>query len=186
MPRDPDCVFCQIVADTGKCLLLAEDPEALAFMDIHPANPGHCLVIPKGHWPTVFDIPSNAFASVGRLVVRVAAGVQQALRPPGLSLVQANGPAANQTVAHLHVHVLPRQRDDSAALELVAHRSRRCRSHGRNCHSNTGPTSVRLTAAAPQVHGGSSVVDNQPEFPIVLPWWRWSPPLTALRANDSS
>ena len=116
MPRDPDCVFCQIVSDTGTCLLLAEDPQALAFMDIHPANPGHCLVMPKGHWPTVFDIPPDAFASVARLVVRVAAGVQQALRPPGLSLVQANGPAANQTVAHLHVHVLPRQKDDRLLL----------------------------------------------------------------------
>jgi hypothetical protein len=39
MSHDPDCVFCQIAANTGKCLLLAEDPEALAFMDIHPANP---------------------------------------------------------------------------------------------------------------------------------------------------
>jgi histidine triad (HIT) family protein len=116
MPRDPDCVFCQIVADTGKCVLLAEDPEALAFMDIHPANPGHCLVIPKGHWPTVFDIPPDAFAAVARLVVRVAAAVRQALAPRGLSLVQANGPAASQTVPHLHVHVLPRLEDDRLLL----------------------------------------------------------------------
>lgn len=57
MPHDPACVFCQIVADTRKCVLLAEDPGALAFMDIHPANLGHCLVIPRGHRPTVFDIP---------------------------------------------------------------------------------------------------------------------------------
>ena len=116
MPHDPDCVFCQIVADAGRCLLLAEDPEALAFMDIHPANPGHCLVIPKGHWATVFEIPADAFAAVARLAVRVAAGVQRALDPPGLSLVQANGPAANQTVPHLHVHVLPRRDDDRLLL----------------------------------------------------------------------
>ncbi len=116
MPRDPDCVFCQIVADTRTCELLAEDREALAFMDIHPANSGHCLVIPKGHWPTVLDIPPDAFAAVARLVVRVAAGVQQALAPPGVSLVQATGPAANQTVPHLHVHVLPRRQDDRLPL----------------------------------------------------------------------
>lgn len=116
MPHDPECVFCQIVADIGKCLLLAEAPEALAFMDIHPANLGHCLVIPKGHWPTVYDIPPDAFAEVARLVVRVAAGVQRALDPPGLSLVQANGLAANQTVSHLHVHVLPRQNNDRLLL----------------------------------------------------------------------
>lgn len=116
MPHDPQCVFCQIVADTRKCVLVAEDPAAIAFMDIHPANPGHCLVIPRGHWPTVFDIPPDAFAAVARLVVAVAAGVQRALAPPGLSLVQANGHAAHQTVPHLHVHVLPRQDDDRLAL----------------------------------------------------------------------
>ena len=116
MPHDPNCVFCQIVADTRKCVLLAEESEAMAFMDIHPANPGHCLVVPKGHWPTAFDIPPDAFAAVARLVVRVAVGVQRALAPPGLSLVQANGPAAHQTVPHLHVHVLPRQDDDRLAL----------------------------------------------------------------------
>ncbi len=116
MPHDPKCLFCQIVADTRKCVLLAEDQEAMAFMDIHPANSGHCLVIPKGHWPTVFDVPADTFAAVARLVVRVAAGVQQALVPPGLSLVQANGPAAHQTVPHLHVHVLPRQDDDQLLL----------------------------------------------------------------------
>lgn len=117
MPHDLDCVFCQIVADTGKCVLLAEDTAALAFMDIHPANPGHCLVIPKGHWPTVFDIPPDDFAAVARLTVRVAAGVRGALRPSGLSLVQANGRAANQTVPHLHVHVLPRREDDQLLLD---------------------------------------------------------------------
>jgi HIT domain len=44
--------------------LLAEDPDTLAFMDVHPANAGHCLIIPNGHWPTVFDIPADAFATV--------------------------------------------------------------------------------------------------------------------------
>jgi histidine triad (HIT) family protein len=116
LPHDPECVFCQIVADTGKCVLLTEDAEAIAFMDIHPANPGHSLVIPKGHWPTVFDIPPDVFAAVARLVVCVAAGVQRALDPMGLSLVQANGSAAHQTVPHLHVHVLPRQDDDRLLL----------------------------------------------------------------------
>ena len=116
MPHDPHCVFCQIVAEPGKCVLLAADPEAIAFMDVHPANAGHCLVIPRGHWPTVFDIPPDAFAAVARLLVRIATGVQRALAPPGLSLVQANGPAAHQTVPHLHVHILPRQNDDRLAL----------------------------------------------------------------------
>lgn len=116
MTRDPSCIFCQIVADTRQCTLLAEDETTLAFMDIHPANDGHCLVIPKAHCATVFEIPPDTFASVGRLVVRVAVAVQDALRPAGLSLVQANGEAANQTVPHLHIHVLPRRQGDGLLL----------------------------------------------------------------------
>jgi histidine triad (HIT) family protein len=111
-----DCIFCQIVGDTSQCVLLAEEEVTLAFMDIHPANDGHCLVIPKAHYPTIFETPPDTFAAVGRLVVRVAQAVQNALRPAGLSLVQANGRAANQTVPHLHVHVLPRRPDDQLPL----------------------------------------------------------------------
>jgi histidine triad (HIT) family protein len=119
MSHVSDCVFCQIVADVTKCTLLVNEPKAMAFMDINPANPGHCLVIPKRHWPTVFDIPPDEFATVARLAVQIAAGVEAALRPPGLSLVQANGPAANQTVPHLHVHVLPRYENDGLLLNWL-------------------------------------------------------------------
>jgi histidine triad (HIT) family protein len=111
-----ECAFCQLVADVGKCHLLADTADAMAFMDIHPANPGHCLVIPKAHRPTLFDVTPDEFAAVARLVVRVAAGVEAALRPPGLSIVQANRGAANQTVPHLHVHILPRQEGDGLLL----------------------------------------------------------------------
>jgi histidine triad (HIT) family protein len=113
---DPICPFCQIVADTNRCTLLAEDEATLAFMDIHPANDGHCLVISKPHFVTIFDIPTETFAAVGRMVVRIAGAVQHALRPAGLSLVQANGKVAHQTVPHVHVHVLPRRQGDGLLL----------------------------------------------------------------------
>ncbi len=114
--QDPNCIFCRIVAGTTRCTLLAEDAAALAFMDIHPANDGHCLVIPKAHCATIFEIPPNTFASVAHLSARVAVAVRDALHPAGLSLVQANGAAANQTVPHLHIHVLPRRQDDGLLL----------------------------------------------------------------------
>ncbi len=116
MRQMKNCAFCQIAADVAKCILLAEDPAAVAFMDIHPANPGHCLIIPRAHRPTLFDTPAEEFAAVARLAVQVGTAVQAALRPPGLSLVQANGPAANQTVSHLHIHVLPRREGDNLLL----------------------------------------------------------------------
>ena len=62
----PSCVFCAIVAGGAPCWRLFEDDDTLAFMDIHPANDGHCLVIPKAHRPTVFDIAPAEFAAVAR------------------------------------------------------------------------------------------------------------------------
>jgi len=93
-----------------------EDDDTLAFMDIYPASDGHCLVVAKDHYPTVFEISDDAFAAVSRSVARVARAVNQAVSPDGLNLVQANGPAAQQSVAHFHVHVLPRRRGDELKL----------------------------------------------------------------------
>jgi histidine triad (HIT) family protein len=116
MKTDPDCIFCKIVAGRMPCFRLLEDDDTLAFMDIYPANDGHCLVIAKDHSPTVFEISDDAFAAVSRSVARVARAVNQAVSPDGLNLVQANGPAAQQSVAHFHVHVLPRRRGDELKL----------------------------------------------------------------------
>jgi histidine triad (HIT) family protein len=64
----------------------------------------------------IFDMPVEDFASVTRTGVRIAAGVQCGPRPDGLSLVQANGPSAGQSVMHVHVHVLPRRKDDNLLI----------------------------------------------------------------------
>ena len=112
MASDPECIFCKIVAGRVPCFKLCEDADTLAFMDINPVHDGHCLVIPKGHCATVFDIGPEAFAAVARTTQRVAAAVNRALTPDGLNLVQANGPGAAQSVGHFHVHVLPRHLGD--------------------------------------------------------------------------
>ena len=116
MTRDADCVFCRILAGQIPAETLFEDADTIAIMDINPAQDGHCLVISKGHYPTVFAIAPEAFAAVSRTVVRVAAAVNRALAPDGLNLVQANGPGAQQSVPHFHLHILPRRHGDDLAL----------------------------------------------------------------------
>jgi histidine triad (HIT) family protein len=116
MKTDTDCVFCKIVAGQMPCFKLLEDDDTLAFMDIHPANDGHCLVLAKEHYPTLFDITDEAFAAVSRSVNKVARAVNRALSPAGLNLVQANGPGAHQSVKHFHVHILPRRLGDGLKL----------------------------------------------------------------------
>jgi histidine triad (HIT) family protein len=113
---DPDCIFCKIVAGTVPSFKLHEDDETLAFMDINPVHDGHCLVIPKAHTPTVFEIAPEAFAAVARTAARVAKVVNAVVRPDGLNLVQSNGKGAAQSVGHFHIHILPRRLGDGLLL----------------------------------------------------------------------
>ncbi|HEV2299973.1 MAG TPA: HIT domain-containing protein [Stellaceae bacterium] len=110
-------MFCKIVAGQIPCFKLLENEETLAFMDINPAHDGHCLVIAKEHCPTIFDIGDAALAAVARSVRKVAVAVDRALSPAGLNLVQANGEAAQQSVKHFHIHVLPRKLGDELKLD---------------------------------------------------------------------
>ena len=110
------CIFCKIISGEEPSVQLYADDDAIAFMDKYPANDGHCLVIPKRHYQTIFDMPAEDFAAVARTVVKVATGVRRGLQPGGLSLVQANGPIAGQSVMHVHVHVLPRRPDDNLLI----------------------------------------------------------------------
>lgn len=102
------CVFCRIVARQLPASVVYEDDQVLAFMNIAQANPGHVLVTLKDHAANVFVLDDAMAAAAFRAAARVARAVQDAFDPPGLSIYQANGAAAGQTVLHFHLHVLPR------------------------------------------------------------------------------
>ncbi len=115
-PTDGGCIFCKIVAGQIPCFKLLEDEHTIAFMDVNPVNPGHALSVARGHWPTVDVIPPAVMGAVAQTAQRVAKAAMGALKPRGLNLLQANGPAAGQSVPHLHIHVLPRGQDDGATF----------------------------------------------------------------------
>jgi histidine triad (HIT) family protein len=117
------CIFCQIVRGESPCEEIYRDALTLAFMDIHPVHDGHCLVIPTSHFETVFDMPPALFGAVASSVVRVARAVHETIRPGGVSIVQANGPLAGQTVPHVHVHVLPRRAGDDLMINWARERT---------------------------------------------------------------
>ena len=116
MSESSDCVFCKIIAGDIPSFKIFEDEDTLGFMDINPANDGHCLVIPKVHARDLFAIDEHAVAAVARNARRVARAVQETLRPDGINLVQCNGPAAGQSVYHFHMHVLPRRDGDQLKM----------------------------------------------------------------------
>ncbi len=112
MNAEPDCVFCKILAGEIPNFTLWEDAHSLAFMDINPLNPGHALSISKEHAANVFEISERGLVGTVKTARRIATAVNEALRPIGINLMQANGPGAGQSVQHFHVHVIPRAEND--------------------------------------------------------------------------
>ncbi len=103
-----DCIFCRIVNKQAEASLVYEDDYTLAFLDIHPLNPGHTLVIPKKHYPNVFEMPLEEVGRVFVSAAKVARAVRKASRADGISIGQSNGRAASQEVFHMHIHIIPR------------------------------------------------------------------------------
>ncbi len=116
MALDKDCIFCKIVRGEIPSFKLYEDDKTLAFMDINPINPGHALIVPKHHAPNIVETPDDWLAAAMVTTRRVARGVETALKPHGMNIVQANGPGAAQSVFHLHIHVVPRAENDGIKM----------------------------------------------------------------------
>ena len=110
------CIFCRIVAGEIPCSCVLEDEHTIAFMDIGQVNPGHVLVAVKPHIENLFGLDDALAGAVFRTAARVGNAIREAFQPQGLSVYQANGTAAGQTVFHLHVHLVPRWENDGMAL----------------------------------------------------------------------
>ena len=110
------CVFCRIVAKEIPATVVHEDEHTLCFMDIGQVNPGHVLVALKKHAENIFALEDAQAAAVFRAAAKVARAIRAAFEPQGLSVYQANGAAAGQTVFHLHIHLVPRYEGDGMAL----------------------------------------------------------------------
>ncbi len=107
MTRDPNCIFCKIVAGEIPCHRVYEDEATLAFLDIGPITQGHVLVIPKNHVATLDAMTAEDAAAVGRTLVRVAGALLRASGAKGYNLLQNNGAVAGQVVEHVHFHLIP-------------------------------------------------------------------------------
>ncbi len=110
------CVFCRIVAREIPATVVHEDEHVLVFMDLGQVNPGHVLVAVKAHAENLYELTDAQAGAVLRAAARVARAIRDAFKPEGLSVYQANGAAAGQTVFHYHVHLVPRHDGDGMAL----------------------------------------------------------------------
>lgn len=117
--RDPDCIFCKILAGELPAQIVDEDERTVAFMDVNPATRGHALVVPRAHSVDLHDTPPEDVAATALAAQRLAERARERLGAPGVNLLNACGPAAWQSVFHFHVHVIPRYEDDPLRLPWI-------------------------------------------------------------------
>jgi histidine triad (HIT) family protein len=108
-----ECIFCGIAGGTLPAERIFEDDRTVAFLDIFPACQGHVLVIPRAHADDIHSLGPGDVAAVAQTAQAIAGRVSRALASDGVSIAQANGAAAGQTVFHYHVHVIPRYDGDA-------------------------------------------------------------------------
>lgn len=108
-----NCVFCQILAGHLPASKVYEDDFCLAFMDIHPLGHGHVLVIPKQHKVQLTELSEEEALHLFRIGNQIL-HAQRLLGwgVEGSHILLNDGPSANQLVPHIHLHIIPRKRND--------------------------------------------------------------------------
>lgn len=105
-----NCRFCEIVNDEVSAVVVFQDDISLAFLDHRPLFPGHCLLVPRNHFETLSDLPSDLVGPFFQNVQLLTRAVELGLDAEG-SFVAMNN-RVSQSVPHLHVHIVPRRKKD--------------------------------------------------------------------------
>lgn len=116
-----DCIFCKIVKGEAKSWKVMESENAYAFLDIHPANKYHTLVIPKAHFENIYDITDTALKDVISLTRKVCKLYEEKLGIKNVQIISSNGKEAQQDVFHIHFHFVPRSLGDGQNIRWHTH-----------------------------------------------------------------
>jgi len=107
-----ECIFCKIINREIPANIVYENDMILAFLDINPINRGHTLIVPKKHYRDVYDITEDYLKEVAVVAKKISRAVKRGLRAEGVNILHASGEAAQQSVFHFHLHLVPRCKDD--------------------------------------------------------------------------
>jgi len=115
-----ECLFCPIIKGEVPAERVYEDDSVVAFLDIFPRAPGHVVLIPRFHAPTLVTLPATEVPGLFLALQKIAAGTEKALGAPGLTIGINQGRVSGQEVDHLHIHLLPRfEHDGGKAIQSV-------------------------------------------------------------------
>jgi len=104
------CIFCKIINGESKGYTVFEDEVSVAFLDYRPLLHGHVLLVPKQHYETLIDLPQDLVGPLFANVQFLARVIEQGLEAGG-TFVGVNN-RFSQSVPHLHIHIVPRRKDD--------------------------------------------------------------------------
>lgn len=108
-----DCPFCQLAAGEAEVSIVHEDERTVTFVDIQPAVRGHMLVLPRRHAARLAELDVEDGAQLFRVGQLAAAALRASgLRCEAVNFLLADGEAAGQEIAHVHLHVIPRHEGD--------------------------------------------------------------------------
>ena len=112
-----DCIFCKIINGKIPASNIYEDAYVIGFLDIMPANKGHCLVVPKKHSQTLIEMDDKDLAATIMAAKKVAKALSLSFGNASFNLVMNNGKEAGQIVNHAHIHLIPRFQKDRLRIK---------------------------------------------------------------------
>ncbi|EJF81818.1 HIT family protein [Bartonella doshiae] len=114
---DTNNIFAQLIRNEIPSVRVYEDNDVIAFMDIMPQALGHTLVIPRKGSRNLLDADTETLFPLIKAVQKIANAVKKAFQADGVTIMQFNEAASQQSVYHLHFHVIPRME----GVELSPH-----------------------------------------------------------------
>ena len=108
MSQDVPSIFTQIINGQLPCHKVYEDEHVIAFLDIQPLTRGHTLVVPKEPAPSFDQLSTESASALGGALPAICRGVMKATGAIAYNLIQNNGHEAGMSVAHVHIHIIPR------------------------------------------------------------------------------
>ena len=103
-----DCIFCKIIAGDMPAHKIYEDDKAFVFLDIHPINPGHALIIPKKHEENFLKSSEEDMCHLVKVAQKIAPAILKAMGAESFNIGFNVGRGAGQVIFHTHMHLIPR------------------------------------------------------------------------------
>ena len=108
MAEKPECVFCEIASGRASAEIVYADGSTLAFLPLRLQAYGHTLIAPRRHAATIWEMTDGELGALMRVVRELSQHWRRTIGATGLNVLHASGADAGQSVAHAHLHLLPR------------------------------------------------------------------------------